>query len=213
MKDSIYEGNRKRKRTHSLMTLTKRYWIAAGFLLVDFLFSMAMYAPNVFMVPYAKEIGLKVSEGILLLAFISLGGFVGSIGFGLATSKVKFLKKNMIFVITACALVLSILQIIPLFFESLYSLLAYSTLYGITMNATLTLSLSVVGQRLTAESMEKGIAILVACDGIALLVSGPVTGEQCTSSHCLMLTKFKELSMHNISWLFKFANVSERHRS
>ena len=75
------------------MKLTTRYWIAAGFLLVDFLFSMAMYAPNVFMVPYAKEIGLKVSEGILLLAFISLGGFVGSIGFGLATPKVKFLKK------------------------------------------------------------------------------------------------------------------------
>ena len=195
------------------MTLTKRYWIAAGFLLVDFLFSMAMYAPNVFMVPYAKEIGLKVSEGILILAFISPGGFVGSVGFGLATSKVKFFKQSMIFIMAACALVLSILQIIPLFFESLYSLLAYSTLYGFAMNATVTLSLSTVGQLLTSESVEKGIAILVACDGIALLVSGPAIGEQCTSLHFLMLTKFKELSMHNISWLLKCVNGTVRHRS
>jgi len=177
----------KRLTSSSCFNFVIRYWVGLGFLIADFAFSMAMYAPNVFVVPYTEELGLKTSESVLLLSLLSFGDFLGRLGSGLAASKIKFLRKNVLFLMTACIFVLSGIEIFPIFYATLPFLLVYVIVYGLAIGASITLSFSVIGEILDSAVVEMAIAMMFASDGIALLVSGPATGEnycECELSIC-----------------------------
>jgi len=155
----------------------KRYWVALGFLVGDAILCMAMFTPNVFIIPYAEELGIQVSEMVLLLALLSVGDFAGRLGSGIVMSKVKFLYENILFVTTACVFVLSGVEILPIFFSNLNVLRAYVVIYGVTIGAVVTFTLSIVGQILNPRNVGTGIAIMFAVESLTILASGPITGK------------------------------------
>ena len=166
-----------KKKNRSFTSFLRQYSLAFAFLFVNFLFAQCMYNPNVFIVPYAAQLGFTELESTLLLSFISVGDFLGRLGSGLIASKFNFSLNCSLLVISSCALLLAALQLAPLFHPTFPVLMMYVTIYGLAFGGVVTLTFSVIGQSMNVKTVEIAMATLFFSHGIAVLVGGPMAGE------------------------------------
>ena len=166
-----------KNKSGSFISFMRQYSLAFALLFVNFLFALGMYTPNVFIIPYAVELGFTELESTLLLSFISVGDFLGRLGSGLIASKLNFSLNCSLLVISFCTLLQAVLQLAPLFHPTFPVLMMYVTIYGTAFGGYIALSVSVIGQSMNAKNVEIAIATFLSSHGIAVLVGGPIAGE------------------------------------
>nr|CAB3266120.1 monocarboxylate transporter 2 [Phallusia mammillata] len=154
----------------------KKYWLGLCFIFADVVCALSMYLPNVYIVPYALELGFSESSSALLLSVISVGDFVGRFFSGLAISKSAFLRKSILQLTCLCFGVMTAVQFIPTTSSNFALLAFYCVTYGCAFGVTATTLFTIAAIYSGPSIRGMTFTVFFAAAGLALLISGALSG-------------------------------------
>lgn len=161
----------------SFKKFLSKYWVFMLFAIPEIIEGLAGYVPIVYVVPYAKELGQSDSDAAQLLSMTAIADIVARPLGGILISMFKIIERNILIYLACTITLMSVLQLLPLFFKSYNALFIYAILFGGSFGLMVPGTLTSVPVLLGAKDLQKFMGMKFFVNGIATLVGAPIAGK------------------------------------
>lgn len=164
---------RKHGRIHEFL---HNYWIALLLGATELILALGLFIPIIYVVPYAKEIGLSLGEATFILSMVSVGDIICRPLGGALITIFPALEKHLLIYIGANCLGLALIQILAAKSQGFVSLLIYAIVSGLFYGFIVPGSLTAVPILFGIDHIQEIMGLKFFFSGITTLFSPPIAG-------------------------------------
>ncbi|XP_077975353.1 uncharacterized protein LOC120335979 [Styela clava] len=165
------------RRINRIFKIVKNYWILFILALSEFVSGLWYFLPLLFVVPFAKELGIPEKQAAVILSMAAVGDIVGVISVSVLLSLCRGLEKRILFVLAAMSLLQIAVCSLAASAATSASLLAFTLLHGGLCGSYITTKTTAIPVLLGVENVTKFIGWQWALSGISCFVGPPIAGK------------------------------------
>nr|XP_039259524.1 uncharacterized protein LOC120335979 [Styela clava] len=165
------------RRINRIFKVVKNYWILFILALSEFVSGLWYFLPLLFVVPFAKELGIPEKQAAVILSMAAVGDIVGVISVSVLLSLCRGLEKRILFVLAAMSLLQIAVCSLAASAATSASLLAFTLLHGGLCGSYITTKTTAIPVLLGVENVTKFIGWQWALSGISCFVGPPIAGH------------------------------------